>query len=308
MVVKNAVFLLGDYSQHFVFSAHPFGPNHTVETCKNKSRLAAPREGEKLQADFFSRLIPGDTLGHLFEMLPNVYFFVKDDEGRFVRMNRALVQATGFKCEADVLGYTDADFFSPFLAHGYREEDRWIIAHNRAVPDKVWFVPNGKGVLTCYLCSKVPLRDEAGRVIGIAGVMRDAQSAGSTIGPYEDLKPALEYLHKHFNESITIETVAARVHLSASQFQRRFRALFQTSPMQYLLQLRIDSACQQLQRTDASIGTIAMDNGFYDQSAFCRQFQKRIGITPRRYRDRYGKHARWSLATDPISAPGAGGL
>jgi len=83
------------------------------------------------------------------------------------------------------------------------------------------------------------------------------------------------------------------VHLSSSQFQRRFRALFQTSPIQYLLQLRIDSACQELQRTDASIGTIAMENGFYDQSAFCRQFQKRVGLTPRQYRARFGNNAKW---------------
>jgi AraC-like DNA-binding protein len=61
--------------------------------------------------------------------------------------------------------------------------------------------------------------------------------------------------------------------------------MFQTSPIQYLLQLRIDSACQQLQCTDASIGTIAQENGFYDQSAFCRQFQKRVGLTPRRRMD-----------------------
>jgi PAS domain S-box-containing protein len=286
---------LGEYSRHFVVSAHPVDSNLTVKKRKNTSRLPVPTEGEKLQADFFSRLIPRDTLGQLFEMLPNVYLFVKDAEGRFVRMNHALLQAIGFKREADVLGRTDADFFSPFLAHGYREEDRWIIAHNRTVPDKVWFVPNSKGALTCYLCSKVPLQDEAGRVIGIAGVMRDARSAGSTIGPYEDLKPALEYLNNHFTESITIETVAAKVHLSTSQFQRRFRGLFQTSPIQYLLQLRIDSACQQLQRTDDSIGTIALENGFYDQSAFCRQFQKRVGLTPRHYRDRYGKNARWSF-------------
>ncbi len=265
-----------------------------MKTRKNRSRAALAAEGGDLQAGFFARLIPGDTLGQLFEMLPNVYFFVKDAEGRFVRMNDALLRAIGFSREADVLGHTDADFFSPFLAHGYREEDRWIIAENRAVPDKIWFVPNGKGVLTCFLCSKVPLHDRAGRVIGIAGVMRDAQSAGATIGPYEDLRPALEYLNRHFAESVTIETVAAQVHLSTSQFQRRFRALFQTSPVQYLLQLRIDSACQQLQRTDASIATIALRNGFYDQSAFCRQFKKRVGLTPRHYRTRLGNNARWS--------------
>ena len=122
----------------------------------------------------------------------------------------------------------------------------------------------------------------------------NAQSAGATLGPYEDLRPALEYLNHYFAESVTIETVAAQVHLSTSQFQRRFRALFQTSSVQYLLQLRIDSACQQLQRTDASIATIALRNGFYDQSAFCRQFKKRVGLTPRHYRTRLGNNARWS--------------
>ncbi|MFN7889382.1 MAG: helix-turn-helix domain-containing protein [Pirellula sp.] len=224
-------------------------------------------------------------MGQLFDMLPNVYFFVKDTDGRFLRMNQALLMAIGFRDESEVLGFTDADFFSPLLAHGYREEDRWIADKNVAVRDKIWFVPNSNGVLVCYLCSKTPLHDRAGRVIGIAGVMRDASSAGAIIGPYEDLKPAVDYLNKHFTESITIESVAAMVHLSTSQFQPRFSALFQTSPIQYLLQLRIDSACQQLQRTDASIGTIAQENGFYDQSAFCRQFQKRVGLTPRRRMD-----------------------
>ena len=258
------------------------------------SRIAHGVEGEKLQKAFLSLLTPGDSLGQLFDMLPNVYFFVKDTEGRFMRMNQTLLQAIGLRHESEVLGFTDADLFSPFLAHGYREEDHWIVSQNRPVRDKIWFVPNSKGILVCYLCSKAPLHDRSGRVIGIAGVMRDARSAGAIIGPYEDLKTAVDYLNGHFNESITIESVAAMVHLSTSQFQRRFKALFQTSPIQYLLQLRIDSACQQLQRTDDSLGSIALENGFYDQSAFCRQFQKRVGLTPRQYRTRFGKNAKWT--------------
>lgn len=261
---------------------------------RNKSsQTALGTEGKKLQEAFLSRLVPEDSLGQLFDLLPNVYFFVKDTEGRFMRMNQTLLQAIGLRHESEVLGFTDADLFSPFLAHGYREEDRWIVSQNRPVRDKIWFVPNSKGVLVCYLCSKAPLHDSAGRIIGIAGVMRDARSAGAIIGPYDDLKPAVDYLNSHFNENITIESVAAMVHLSTSQFQRRFRALFQTSPIQYLLQLRIDSACQQLQRTDASLGSIAIENGFYDQSVFCRQFQKRIGLTPRQYRTRFGRTAKW---------------
>jgi AraC-like DNA-binding protein len=265
-----------------------------MKTRNKSSHTAHGAEGEKLQESFFSRLTPEDSLGQLFDMLPNVYFFVKDTEGRFMRMNQSLLQAIGLRHETEVLGFTDADLFSPFLAHGYREEDRWIVSKNRPVRDKIWFVPNNKRVLLCYLCSKAPLHDRAGRVIGIAGVMRDARSAGAVIGPYEDLKPAVDYLNSHFNESIAIEHVAEMVHLSSSQFQRRFRALFQTSPIQYLLQLRIDSACQQLQRTALSIGSIAIENGFYDQSAFCRQFQKRVGLTPRQYRTRFEKNAKWT--------------
>jgi hypothetical protein len=66
---------------------------------------------------------------------------------------------------------------------------RWIADKNVAIRDKIWFVPNSKGVLVCYLCSKTPLYDREGRVIG----------------PYEDLKPAVDYLNSHFTESITIE-------------------------------------------------------------------------------------------------------
>ena len=268
-------------------------PIRPVRGRPNTSQAGHASAGDNLQESFLARLVPEDSLGLLFDMLPNVYFFVKDIEGRFIRMNRALQLAIGLNNETEILGLTDADFFSPFLAHSYREEDRWIISQNRPVRDKVWFVPNSKGILACYLCSKVPLHDESDRVIGIAGVMRDAHSDGAVIGPYEDLKPAVEHINSHFTEHIEIEQVAKMVNLSSSQFQRRFRTLFQTSPIQYLLQLRIDSACQELQRTDTPISSIAVDNGFYDQSAFCRQFQTRVGLTPRQYRKQFGKKAKW---------------
>jgi len=57
---------------------------------------------------------------------------------------------------------------------------------------------------TC--AARYPLHDRAGRVVStIAGVLRDASSAGAIIGPYEDLKPAGDYLNKYLTESLTIE-------------------------------------------------------------------------------------------------------
>ena len=105
---------------------------------RKSSQAAREGEGKKLQEAFLTRLIPEDSLGRLFDLLPNVYFFVKDTEGHFMRMNQALLQAIGFSDETAVLGFTDADFFSPFFAHGYREEDRWIVSKNRPRLSRWW--------------------------------------------------------------------------------------------------------------------------------------------------------------------------
>lgn len=240
-----------------------------------------------LQKCFLSRICTQDAFGLLFDLLPEVYFFVKDEGGRFVRMNPALLRALGLKNESEIIGKNDDDFFSPSLAERYREEDRRVMRENRPIVDQIWFVPNGKGILNWYLSSKIPLHDTGGKVIGIAGAMRDARSAGAVIGPYEDLKAAVDHLARNFAEDIRMKDLAAMVHLSVSQFERRFRALFQMPPSQYLIQLRVENACRQLERTNVSIAEVASNNGFYDQSSFTRLFRLRLGLTPSAYRLRY---------------------
>jgi len=42
-----------------------------------------------------------------------------------------------------------------------------------------------------------------------------------------------------------------------------------------------------LKRSNASMAEVASQNGFYDQSAFTRQFRARLGLTPSAYRLRY---------------------
>jgi PAS domain S-box-containing protein len=250
---------------------------------RNKSGQNQPG----IQREFLEQLCPRDTFGMLFDLLPEVYFFAKDAAGRFVRMNPALLRRLGFSEESEVLGRVDTDFFSLALSERYRREDVEVMERNQPVVDQIWFVPNREGVLAWYLSTKIPLHDRAGRVIGIAGAMRDAQSAGAIMSPYEDLRAAVEHLSRHYAEDLSVVRLAALVHLSVSQFERRFRAIFQMAPMQYLMQLRVENACRQLEHSRASLAEVASQNGFYDQSAFTRQFVKRIGLTPGAYRKRY---------------------
>lgn len=68
--------------------------------------------------------------------------------------------------------------------------------------------------------------------------------------------------------------------LVISQLERRFKKLFKITPLKYINQVRLHAAAQLLTSTEESLGSIASDCGFYDQSHFTHQFKKAHGISP----------------------------
>ena len=81
--------------------------------------------------EFFRRIGGRPALAELFEVLPNVYLFVKDRQHRFVMANRSELQLHNLKTEAEIVGRTDFDFHPPALAAQYVEEDRKVMAAGR---------------------------------------------------------------------------------------------------------------------------------------------------------------------------------
>lgn len=82
--------------------------------------------------------------------------------------------------------------------------------------------------------------------------------------------------------------------LSVSQLDRRFKRLFQMTPREFVLRVRLNAACRMLASTEDSITDIALRTGFYDQSHFTKHFRRQIGVTPRSYRGKYGAPSRRS--------------
>lgn len=78
----------------------------------------------------------------------------------------------------------------------------------------------------------------------------------------------------------TLEKMARRVHLSRSQFTRRFTALIAQAPMNYVIRARISRARWLLLETRMGIGEIARALGYSDLYYFSRQFRKETGAPP----------------------------
>lgn len=96
-----------------------------------------------------------------------------------------------------------------------------------------------------------------------------------------------EYLKKHFKEDFPVNELAKKANMSQSNFLKYFRIVTGLSPLQYVLNLRLNHACRKLITTKDSVTGIAFDVGFSDSNYFARIFHKHIGITPRQYRKRY---------------------
>lgn len=96
--------------------------------------------------------------------------YAKDNEGRFLRVNRRFAELMG-QPRRELLGKTDADLFPTELAEAYRSVDQRVMATRQAIVEEEETRFDGQS--QTYLSSKAPLIGEDGASIGIVGISTD---------------------------------------------------------------------------------------------------------------------------------------
>lgn len=114
------------------------------------------------------------------------------------------------------------------------------------------------------------------------------QGMNDSNGKLLDIANAISYMETNYYRKITLDELSKMSGMSARNFDRIFKQNYGSSPISYLLKLRIDKAASMLRDTDMSITEIALDRGFNDSTYFSRQFKALTGVTPKMYR-KYNK-------------------
>jgi len=244
-------------------------------------------QAQQFQQAFLKRMGGGLQLSVLFGTLPMIAFLAKDKQSRFVCANARTLKIFNLEHEWQMLGKRDRDFFPRELAASFVDEDRRVMRTGKTRTYYSQLVPDIKGPLNWYVVSVAPLRDARGRISGVAIVLYDLHEVGGMTQPFQQLESALRHLHTRFRDPMETKHLAALTHLSERQFTRLFHKLLGDTPMRYLIRQRIRAACQDLIATDRTAGAIAVECGFYDQSAFTRAFRAQTGLTPAAYRRRH---------------------
>ncbi|KPJ52651.1 hypothetical protein AMJ39_07345 [candidate division TA06 bacterium DG_24] len=105
----------------------------------------------------------------IFDSVP-AYIFTKDRLGRYLRVNKALAEATGIPVE-EWEGKTDAEV-EPVYAQRYQSDDREVMESGRAKRNIVEPLKTAQGTRWAR-ADKIPMRDRSGNVVGLIGVAVD---------------------------------------------------------------------------------------------------------------------------------------
>lgn len=112
--------------------------------------------------------------------------------------------------------------------------------------------------------------------------------------PYEteSLHTILQYIDEHSHESLRVELLAEKYHMSYSYFAKRFHELYGQSCKEYIEFIRLSKVKDLLLFTNFDLNYISQETGFADCSHLIRTFKKKTRITPKQFRiqhtlDRY---------------------
>lgn len=94
----------------------------------------------------------------------------------------------------------------------------------------------------------------------------------------------IQYIHEHYNESISLESLAELWNYSIQYLSKQFKPRTGRSPIEYVIQAWVAKAKQLIIRTDATGQEIASSVGYSEVFYFTRLFKKQVGMTPRQYK------------------------
>lgn len=240
-------------------------------------------------ASFLSSLRDPFTAGALFDHLPDIVYFIKDNRGRYLEVNDTLVQRCGCTSKADVLGRKPSQLFGADLGIHYEQQDRAVLERGSSLINLLELhIYKSRHVGWC-LTSKLPLYDRRNAVIGLVGVSQDLRMPDVSSEDFQRVSVAIEVAQGNLSATTTVARMAETAQMSAYQLDRRMKRVFGLSTGKWLLKTRLSIARHRLIETELPIASIALEVGYSDQSSFSRQFHKAIGLPPLQFRKLHGR-------------------
>lgn len=98
------------------------------------------------------------------------------------------------------------------------------------------------------------------------------------------IREAVTFIEKNYSRKITIQELARNIGLDRSYLYSVFQEVIEQSPQEYLINFRINKACELMKNPTLNIGDISRSVGYIDPLYFSKLFKKIKGLTPTAFR------------------------
>jgi len=215
----------------------------------------------------------------LLNPIENLHVWIKDTDGRFVIVNTLFSKRFGYNQASQLIGKTDHDLAPPHLSNHYIEDDQKVL-QGAVITHQLELMVRSNENASWFRTSKWPIFDLNDNIIGTYGISKQLSLPRSSAAPVRELNIPIEYIQQNYSESISIEKLAEASHVSVSTLERRFKKHLSKTPLQYLVEIRLENARVMIFETEKNLANIAQESGFVDNSHFTRTYKKHFHISP----------------------------
>jgi PAS domain S-box-containing protein len=236
--------------------------------------------------DSFVNQMGVEQLIRMFDLLPDVLFWIKDNSHNFIHANQAFIEHKGVKGIEKIIGKTDYDFSPDHIAQQFIRDDEKILA-GKNVTERLEMNMTQSGDTAWYATSKRAITNENGDIIGTYGITRHLEKQAKALSNVDAVKGPVDYIRQNFQRPFTIEELAEVAYLSVSALERRFKKYLAKTPKQFINEVRLENARKLLVETNMPISQVGDATGFSDHSYFSKQFRLFFGELPSDFRRNY---------------------
>ncbi|OLT55345.1 AraC family transcriptional regulator [Cellulosimicrobium sp. CUA-896] len=222
----------------------------------------------------------------LMDELPGTMFCAKDVTGRYVAVNPVFVARTTERSRRAVVGRRAGDLFVPQLAERYEQQDAEVLRTGRPLRGELERIRRLGGTAGWFLTAKLPVHDDAGRLLGLVSVSHDLRAGEADDATMASVSALVAALEADPAARWTTGLLADAAGCSSATLERRVRRVYGVTPRQLVLRTRVDRATRLLAAGEGTLAHVAAASGFYDQPSFTRTFARLTGETPAQYRRR----------------------
>lgn len=125
----------------------------------------------------------------------------------------------------------------------------------------------------------------------LSHLIENADSKEELHKPYNSkenyTQKALEFIKKNYSRDMKITEIAAYIGIDRKYLTAIFKEMLNKNPQQFLMDYRIEKACELILNSDLSISDIARSVGYKDPLLFSKLFKKNKEVSPKNYRNEF---------------------